>query len=257
VAELPELPLLEFDPDRDAVIEPGAWHPKGGVPERAVYCFFPEVAEAAGKAGRVAVQFRSEIGKHVVYELEHRGVPLAVMHAGIGAPAAVFLFEDLIARGCGTLVACGGAGALLNHPLGHPIVVSAAVRDEGTSFHYLPPGREIEADPAGVAVLTGVLEERELPYEVGKTWTTDAPYRETRAKIEARRREGCLAVEMEASALIAVARFRQVRFAQVLYAGDSLSSEVYDHRGWDKHLSLRENLFWIAADAAAAWPPAG
>lgn len=249
-----ELPLLEFDPDREALIEPGAWHPRGGVPERAVYCFFPEVVEKVGKGGRVAVGFRSEIGKHLVYEIEHRGAPLAVMHAGIGAPAAVFLFEDLIARGCTTLVACGGAGALLDHPLGHPIVVSSAVRDEGTSFHYLPPGREIEADAAGVAVLRSVLDERGLPYEVGKTWTTDAPYRETRGKIARRREEGCVTVEMEAAALIAVAAFREVSFAQVIYAGDSLSSEVYDHRGWDKDLSIRENLFWIAADAAAAWP---
>jgi uridine phosphorylase len=255
VADDRDLPLLEFDPDRDAVIEPGAWHPKGGVPERAVYCFFPEVVEEVGKRGRVAVGFRSEIGKHLVYEIEHQGVPLAVMHAGIGAPASVFLFEDLIARGCTTLVACGGAGALLDHPVGHPIVVSAAVRDEGTSFHYLPAAREIDADPAGVAVLRKVLEDRDLPYEVGKTWTTDAPYRETRAKVARRREEGCLTVEMEASALIAVARFRDIRFAQVIYAGDSLASEVYDHRGWDKHLSVRENLFWIAADAAAAWPP--
>lgn len=255
MAEPAGLPLLEFDPDREAVIEPGAWHPKGGVPERGVYCFFPEVVEEVGKRGRVAVGFRSEIGKHLVYEIEHDGVPLAVMHGGIGAPAAVFLFEDLIARGCTTLVACGGAGALVDLALGHPIVVSSALRDEGTSLHYLPAAREVEADPVGVAVLRGVLERRELPHEVGKTWTTDAPYRETRAKVMRRRDEGCLTVEMEASALIAVARFRNARFAQVIYAGDSLSSEVYDHRGWDKHLSVRENLFWIAADAAAAWPP--
>ncbi|HEX6488563.1 MAG TPA: purine-nucleoside phosphorylase, partial [Candidatus Dormibacteraeota bacterium] len=96
---------------------------------------------------------------------------------------------------------------------------------------------------------------RDLPYEVGKTWTTDAPYRETRGKVANRRAEGCLTVEMEAAALIAVARFRGVRLAQVIYAGDSLASEVYDHRGWDKNLSVRENLFWIAADVAAAWPP--
>ncbi|HEX6487606.1 MAG TPA: nucleoside phosphorylase, partial [Candidatus Dormibacteraeota bacterium] len=206
MAEPPDLPLLEFDTDRDAVIEPGVWHPPGTVAERGVYCFFPEVVEAIGQRGRVAVGFRSEIGKHLVYEIEHKGVPLAVMHSGIGAPAAVFLYEDLIARGCTTLVACGGAGALVDHPLGHPIVVSSAVRDEGTSFHYLPPGREVEADPGGVAVLSQVLEERDLPYEVGKTWTTDAPYRETRGKVANRRAEGCLTVEMEAAALIAVAR---------------------------------------------------
>lgn len=173
------------------------------------------------------------------------------MHAGVGAPAAVFLFEDLIARGCTKIVACGGAGALIDLALGHPVVVSAALRDEGTSYHYLPPSREIEADPRGVAALEQVLGERSVPYEVGKTWTTDGVYRETRAKVERRRAEGCVTVEMEASALIAVAAFRGISFAQVLYAGDSLAGEVYDSRGWNRQLSSRENLFWIAADAAA------
>jgi uridine phosphorylase len=248
----PDLPILEFDPERRAVIEPGAWHPRGGVPERAVYCFFPEVVAAVGEArGRPVVEFHSEIGTHTVFEIEHGGTQLAVLHAGIGAPASVFLFEDLIARGCSRIVACGGAGALVDLALGHPVVVTAAVRDEGTSYHYLPPAREVEADPRAVAAIRAVLDERGVPHEAGKTWTTDGVYRETRAKVERRRSEGCLVVEMEAAALTAVAAFRGIAFGQVVYAGDSLAGEVYDSRGWNRHLSTRENLFWIAADAAA------
>jgi uridine phosphorylase len=249
----PDLPLLEFDAERHAVIEPGRWHPQGGVPPRAVYCFFPEVVEAVGAQGRTLLAFRSEIGVHRLYEIEHRGVPLVVMHAGIGAPAAVFLFEDLIARGCTRIVACGGAGALIDLALGHPVVISAAVRDEGTSFHYVPPGRELDADPDGVAALSRALQEREVPFEVGKTWTTDGVYRETRSRVDRRRAEGCVTVEMEASALIAVARFRDIKFAQVVYAGDTLAGEVYHSRGWNHQVSTRENLFWIAADAAATY----
>ena len=92
-----------------------------------------------------------------------------------------------------------------------------------------------------------------MPFDVGKTWTTDGVYRETRARVDRRRAEGCITVEMEASALIAVARFRGVRLAQVLYAGDTLAGEVYDSRGWNHDVSTRENLFWIAADAAATY----
>ena len=92
--------------------------------------------------------------------------------------------------------------------VGHLIVVSGAVRGEGVSYHYLPPGREVTAEQSVVDQLVTTLNQRELPYLVGKTWTTDAPYRETVRKIEQRRQEGCLAVEMESAALIAVSQFR-------------------------------------------------
>ena len=70
--------------------------------------------------------------------------------------------------------------------LGHLVVVSAALRDEGTSYHYLPAGREVTAHPRGVAALEAALTRQGVPYRVGKTWTTDAPYRETREKIARR-----------------------------------------------------------------------
>jgi nucleoside phosphorylase len=96
-----------------------------------------------------------------------------------------------------------------------------------------------------VAILTG----RGIPHLVGKTWTTDAPYRETRARIKRRRDEGCVAVEMEAAAMMAVAQFRNVPFAQILYAGDDLSGAEWDNRGWQSRSDVRESLFWLAADA--------
>jgi uridine phosphorylase len=106
------------------------------------------------------------------------------------------------------------------------VVPDAAVRDEGTSYHYLPPSREGAADPDAVATAVSVLERHGVPHIVGKTWSTDAPYRETVARIARRRAEGCVTVEMEAAAFMAVARHRGVRFAQYLYAGDDLSVEA-------------------------------
>jgi uridine phosphorylase len=126
------------------------------------------------------------------------------------------------------------------------------VRDEGVSYHYLPPAREAAADPAGVAALESVLRRRGLHYAVGKTWTTDAPYRETRAKMALRRSEGCIVVEMEAASFIAAAQFRGVTLGQVLYGGDDLSGEVWDGRGWTERGDIRENLFWLAAEACLA-----
>jgi uridine phosphorylase len=136
--------------------------------------------------------------------------------------------------------------------VGQVIVLTAAVRDEGVSYHYLPPGREVEPSSSAVAAIEQTLQTAGSDYLLAKTWTTDAIYRETPAKVRQRQAEGCLVVEMEAAALFAVARFRGVTFGQMVYGGDDLSSEIWDHRDWDKQASTRETLFWLAAEACLA-----
>jgi len=102
------------------------------------------------------------------------------------------------------------------------VVPVSAVRDEGTSYHYLSPAREVEPSPRAVSAIKLVLERHKVPYITGKTWTTDGFFRETPGKVELRRSEGCLTVEMEAAAFFAVARFRGVTLGQVLYGGDDV-----------------------------------
>jgi uridine phosphorylase len=99
-----------------------------------------------------------------------------------------------------------------------------------------------------VDVLAEELRTQGMDFVVGKTWTTDAFYRETRPKIERRRAEGCLTVEMECSALAALCQFRGVKFGQYLYGGDDVSGKRWDARGWNRS-TLREKLFWAAANA--------
>src|SRR5262249_62209318 len=115
--------------------------------------------------------------------------------------------------------------------------------------HYLGPGREISANPAGVAALSAALQRRGTPYRLGKTWTTDAPYRETPAAIARRKSEGCVTVEMEAAGLMAVAEYRNVLFAQALYGGDDLSGAEWDDRAWRSKDQVRTSLFWLCAEA--------
>ncbi len=105
-----------------------------------------------------------------------------------------------------------------------------------------------------MTIAVDVLEGLRLPHLVGRTWTTDAPYRETRSKLQHRLDEGCITVEMEAAALFAVARFRGVPFAQLLYAADSLAGEKWEARGWP-HADIREPLFWAAAETALRLRP--
>ena len=245
-------PILEFDPAPDAFIEPSKIIHARDLPEHCVICFFREVIDQVISEcdAKVAVKNRWEDGPHNIYEISYQDRRLAFFHPGVGAPIAAGLLEEAIAFGCRKFIACGGCGVLeKDMAVGHLIVVSAAARDEGVSYHYLPAGREVIAQRAGVNALVNTMKQRGLPYQVGKTWTTDAPYRETVNKIEKRRAEGCLTVEMESAALIAVSQFRNVIFGQALYGGDDLSGVEWDNRQWQSRSDIRESLFWLCADA--------
>ncbi len=245
-------PILEFDPAREALIEPSRLIKPRDVPEHCVICFFQDVIEqvVVENHAKVVVDSRWEDGPHPIYEIAYHNQRLAFFHPGVGGALAAGLLEEAIAYGCRKFIVCGGCGVLeQNIVVGHAIVVSSAVRDEGTSYHYLPPAREVQAHAAGIAALKATLDRRGVPYFVGKTWTTDAPYRETPAKIATRKGEGCLVVETEAASLLAVAQFRDVVLGQVLYGGDDLSGSEWDNRGWQSHHEVRRNLFWLAAEA--------
>jgi len=245
-------PILEFDPTRKAIIEPNEHILRGDVPEHAVICFFAEVIQKIVQEHQAQVIFTSisEMGKHPVYEINYEGKRLAFFHPGVGAALAVGLMEEAIALGIIKFVACGGCGVLDKAVgVGHILVPAAAVRDEGTSYHYAAPAREIKMPPEVLTVLESVLQAHHLPFYRVKTWTTDAIYRETRQKAAARLSEGCLSVEMETAAFLALAQFRNVRFGQYLYGGDAVLEDAWDGREWHSRKEIRENLFWLAAEA--------
>ena len=249
---LQDYPILEYDPSPDAIIDPQRLIKPIDIPRHCVVCFFQDVITKLNDEGRLKLvsNLRSEIGKHPVYELDVDGQRLALFHPGVGAPLAAGFLEELIALGSRRFIACGGAGVLDKQiAVGHVIVARAAIRDEGTSYHYLPPSREVEVPLQVVQTIEDVLLRNHCNYIVAKTWTTDAMYRETPAKIRQRRDEGCLTVEMEAAAFFAVAQYRGVQFGQLLYGGDDISGSEWDSRHWDKRASVREKLFWLAAEA--------
>ena len=251
-AKRASIPLLEFDAGRVAIIEPARVIHPIDIAEHCVLCFFQEVIRELvheGANARHVHTGRSEAGDYPVYELDYGGRRLAVVSPGVGAPAAAARLEHMIALGCRKFIACGGAGTLDSAiAVGHIVVPDSAVRDEGASYHYLKPAREVAPTARALAAIESVLREDHHEYIRGKTWTTDAVYRETRARMNRRRREGCIVVEMEAAAFFAVARFRRVQCAQILYGGDSLAGRQWDARGWNRH-AMRERLFHLAAEA--------
>jgi uridine phosphorylase len=250
-----DLPILEHDSQSEAVIEPSWANRRLDVPEHCVICFFKEVIDKVRQEhnARVITENRWEDGPHPLYEISHAGRRLAFFHPGVGSALSAALLEEVIAFGCRKFIACGGCGVLeKDMPVGELVVVTAAIRDEGVSYHYLPPAREVQSNPQAVAALEYALSQQGIPYRTAKTWTTDAPYRETRSAVASRRSEGCLVVEMEAAALMAVAEFRGVTLGQVLYAGDDLSGAEWDNRGWQHRGEIRQRLFWLTAEAGIA-----
>lgn len=248
-----EVPILEFDDDPSAILEPIHLVNEMDVPEYCVIVFFAEVIQWLDETqgAKIIACSNSEIGQHPLYEIDYEGQRLAFFHPGIGAPLAGALLEEMIARGCRKFIACGGCGVLDKRiAVGHLLLPTAAIRDEGMSYHYLPPAREVAADPRGLKALETVLKRHGIEYLRTKTWTTDAIYRETQAKVNTYLEEGCLAVEMEAAAFFAVAKFRGVAFGQILYGGDAVIPNAWDERTWTSRADIRRNLFWLAAESA-------
>lgn len=130
-----------------------------------------------------------------------------------------------------------------------PIIVPvSAVRDEGTSYHYLEPSREIECHKETVKNVVSYLKEMGVSFRTGKTWTSHAIYRETPDMIERRRNEGCITVEMEAAAFFAVSHYYHIPLAQLLYAGDDVSGEEWDSLNWNTQKNIRYELLRIAIE---------
>ena len=155
----------------------------------------------------------------------------ALCRLPVGAPSAAAALENLYAAGVRTAVVFGTCG-VLKADIGDcsVIIPDSALRCEGTSFHYVPASDEIALNGSYKEEFAQILNSLSVPYRTGKVWTTDAVYRETRNMIEKRRRQGCICVDMECSALAAVATFRRRGFFQFFCAADNLDAPAWDRR---------------------------
>ncbi len=246
-----DYPILEFD-EKEAIIKPDEIFEELDISEYCVACFFQDVIEKLKEQQKLELikNIETEMGPHPLYELEHQGKRINVFHPGLGAPYAAAIMDEVIAYGGRKIIACGGAGVLKEDmEVGYLVIPKAAIRDEGVSYHYLPPGREVKTHQEVVDAITETLEENNIEYRIGKTWTTSALFRETPRKRDTRKEEGCLTVEMECAALLSVAKFRGVDFGQILYGGDDVSGIEYDSRDEVDQRPIREKIFWLSVDS--------
>ncbi len=177
-------PICEFDTSREALIRPeGFLEELSPLPSRCVITFFRRELQQLVEERHLPVigQLHSEVLDIPIYQYRRKdGEDICITMAFLTAPGAACTIEELHAMGCRGFVICGAAGALQGgSSLGEIILPTAAVRDEGTSYHYLPPSREVACHPGAVEHLAAGLARLGIPYATGKTWTTDAIYRET------------------------------------------------------------------------------
>jgi uridine phosphorylase len=160
---------------------------------------------------------------------ELAGQTVGIIGCAVGAPFAVLIAEELLESGCRLLLSVTSAGQIVPaEPTPHFVIIDRALRDEGTSYHYAEPSEYGEANAELVAMAVNALKAAGLRVIVGPTWTTDAPFRETAEAIEAAKRRGILAVEMEAAALYTFALACQAKVLCIAHVTNAMGQAAQD-----------------------------
>lgn len=239
------LPILERDDAQRAFINADRYG--YNFSKKALFIFLKDAVIQAfveKHNGHVVTVFETITKQYPIYEINGT----IVCQAPLGSAASVQLMEFLIGNGVKEILAVGSCGVLDNDLKGIQFyIVQEALRDEGTSYHYVAPSRSLTSQSETREYLETELQQKDIPYSLVKTWTTDAFYRETQDMIAYRKSEGCQVVEMESAALIACAQFRQVKFGQLLFVADDLSKSEHDERDWG--VSLYDTALSIVWEA--------
>ncbi len=247
---------LKYYSNKTAIINPEDSVTKiDNFPKVGVTCFSSELLES------VLQNYKKEIiskidtanGSYPIYKINYKGIDIAVFVSRVGAPACVGGFEEVIAMGLEKLIMFGTCG-VLDSSIGDLAIIipSFAIRDEGTSYHYHEASDEISVNEKYTDKFINLLEEHNYSYTQGKTWTTDAFYRETANLMALRKQQGAVCVEMECSAMSAVAKFRNIDFFEFFYAADNLDSAKWDARSLECSTKLddKEKIVVLAFELA-------
>ncbi len=236
MSDFPNTPILGHLIDEPSVFTPGSLMedvrrsrgiPDGELPPLCVLEFDGDLTDWL-VSKELAKPLASWACFHTkMYALQIDGFSCGIIPRTIGGPYAVLVAEQLAAAGAKVIIGLTSAGRVASDlPVPCLVVATAAIRDEGTSLHYLPPGRIVECPTPIVPFLGQELAVTNWPVRCGIVWTTDAPYRETKSQLQSWAREGVLAVEMQAASLFA---FSVARGASVGVV--AMVSNAVDHCG--------------------------
>ena len=241
-----------FDSESQEIIDPKAAIQKiEGFPETVVAVWSQKFADCLSRLF-TPEQISFMIAGSVVpiYRVQYNGKWLGFYQSPIGGPTSAALLEEIIAKGGKNILFFGSCGSLNKEiTSGNLIVPTAAYRDEGTSYHYAPAADYIEVRTADA--LSAIFDELKIAYQKGKIWTTDSFYRETVKNMEARKQDGCIAVEMECASVMACGQFRGINVYEFLYAADCLDGNTWDTRILgNMPTDLRERILRVALETA-------
>lgn len=244
-----------FDANTEAIISPESFygiHDK--ICDTCIITFSKTVFESISswfQCTRIATM-RCTNGDFPIYKLTYKGKEIAFymsMVTSTGAGTCVEEARCLI--GATKYIMFGTCGTLdKDITAGKLIVPTEAYRDEGLSYHYAPASDYIKIKNAGI--VADAFAKLGLPYVMGKTWTIDGFFRETRGNMEKRKSEGCIAVEMECAGVQAVCDFRGLELYTFLFSGDLLDAPEWDKRllGGEEELDHQLKKFFIALELA-------
>lgn len=188
-----------------------------------------------------------------VYIIKYKDTEITFFMASVSAPRIADNIEQLIVNGVKTFIIFGNCGVLdKNIPDCSIIIPTKGYREEGTSYHYIKESETIDMNKKYINEFIDILNEKHFNYTTGYTWTTDAPYRETREKINYFKNKGCVCVEMEGTAIAAVCQRRNLDYFTFYYAGDNLDSVAWEERsisGLTK-FEVKQEVVYLALELA-------
>lgn len=235
-----------YDESRTAVLNPwNVYKPVENFPETIIITFGSAILNLAMELYEGQPVAIPETGGGLrVYRFADSAKSVGICRVPMGAPMTVAYMEECIALGAKNFVVFGSCGTLdRDIPAGHLIVPEAAYRDEGTSYHYLPVAAGDYIEVATAERTAEIIEAMGLPVLKTRIWTTDGLYRETRRNMEVRRSEGCQVVDMECSAVMTLAKYREAKAYQFVYAEDNLDGIDWDPRTMGKVPSSAKELY--------------
>jgi len=258
------MPLLEHDPAEEPVFTAAnlleaarirKGFPKVAVPAGCLLDFDGELVQHLADTGRAVEDPAWPCFHTRLFRWRVGGTGYGVIGGTVGASFAVLVAEELFALGCRALVSISSAG-LVAERFAPPffLLVERALRDEGTSCHYLPPGRYADADPSLIAAVRDRMTGLSVPVHTGPSWTTDAPFRETESLIASRRQEGIVSVEMEAAALLSLGEALGKPVVCLAHVTNTMATRTEDfEKGGDAGLADSLSVCAAALEAVSTY----
>ncbi|MBO4493255.1 MAG: nucleoside phosphorylase [Ruminococcus sp.] len=226
-----DFPILEYDTSLSSIFN--FKKTASPLPPKAVYGFLGKCIDDFARSCEASIsgEIKTITKDYPIYTVNYKGEEICLCQAPMGAPAAVQNLEHLIHNGVRHIVSAGSCGVLFDIQENEFMVPVRALRDEGSSYKYLPPSRYIELDMPMTEHICRTLREKGIGFRSCTTWTTDGLFRETPETVTCRRSEGCDTVDMECASLAACAKLRGADFGMLFFTADSLADiNNYDER---------------------------